>query len=339
MWRYHEGRKWQMQRRILIILTACILVLSMCLNPVMAAASEDGSGETEETSAEEVQSADEIAAGRFFDAVRAIVLAKAGEGKSKTKAATAIYEKLTDSQLALVYSATNVPLYGSGYSSSGDTDTSDSSSGDSSNDSSGSTEDTSGGTEDTSGSTEDTETGTGSSSGDGDDAGSTINIMETYNKALTAYEEDRKFRSVDGWYIVLADGNVTYYRAADPSGVRNASVPRQVQESGFVFKVSEISSYAFKDCRRLETVVIHRNIKYIGRYAFKNTPQLRTIKILAKGLRKGSVKNAFTGAGSGRGSYTGSNLVVKVPETLISYYNSLFKKEGALHRKATLRKA
>ena len=309
MWRYHEGRKWQMQRRILIILTA-------------------------------------FAAGRFFDAVRAIVLAKAGEGKSKTKAATAIYEKLTDSQLALVYSATNVPLYGSGYSSSGDTDTSDSSSGDSSNDSSGSTEDTSGGTEDTSGSTEDTsgstedtETGTGSSSGDGDDAGTTINIMETYNKALTAYEEDRKFRSGDGWYIVLADGNVTYYRAADPSGVRNVGVPRQVQESGFAFKVSEISSYAFKDCRRLETVVIQRNIKYIGRYAFKNTPQLRTIKILAKGLRKGSVKNAFAGAGSGRGSYTGSNLVVKVPETLISYYNSLFKKEGALHRKATLRKA
>ena len=27
------------------------------------------------------------------------------------------------------------------------------------------------------------------------------------------------------------------------------------------------------------------------------------------------------------------------PETLIDYYNALFKKEGALHRKATLRKA
>ena len=129
-----------------------------------------------------------------------------------------------------------------------------------------------------------------------------------------AYEEGRKFRSGDGWYIVLADGNVTYYRVADPSGVRSADVPRQVQKYGFVFKVSEISPYAFKDCRRLETVVIHRNIKYIGRYAFKNTPQLRTIKILAKYLRKGSVKNAFAGAGSGGGSYTGSNLVVKVPK-------------------------
>ena len=313
-----------MKRRIVIFLTACILVLSMCLNPVMAAASEDGSGETEETSAEEEQSADEIAAGRFFDAVRAIVLAKAGEGKSKTKAATAIYETLTGVQLALVYSATSVPLYGSGYSVSGDTDTSGTSTGDSS------------------GSSEDAGTGTGSSSGDGEDAGPTINVLETYKKALMAYEEGRKFRSGDGWYIVLADGNVTYYRVADPSGVRSADVPRQVQKYGFVFKVSEISPYAFKDCRRLETVVIHRNIKYIGRYAFKNTPQLRTIKILAKYLRKGSVKNAFAGAGSGGGSYTGSNLVVKVPkepETLIDYYNALFKKEGALHRKATLRKA
>ena len=313
-----------MKRRIVIFLTACILVLSMCLNPVMAAASEDGSGETEETSAEEEQSADEIAAGRFFDAVRAIVLAKAGEGKSKTKAATAIYETLTGVQLALVYSATSVPLYGSGYSVSGDTDTSGTSTGDSS------------------GSSEDAGTGTGSSSGDGEDAGPTINVLETYNKALMAYEEGRKFRSGDGWYIVLADGNVTYYRVADPSGVRSADVPRQVQKYGFVFKVSEISPYAFKDCRRLETVVIHRNIKYIGRYAFKNTPQLRTIKTLAKYLRKGSVKNAFAGAGSGGGSYTGSNLVVKVPkepETLIDYYNALFKKEGALHRKATLRKA
>ena len=325
-----------MKRRIVIFLTACILVLSMCLNPVMAAASEDGSGETEETSAEEEQSADEIAAGRFFDAVRAIVLAKAGEGKSKTKAATAIYETLTGVQLALVYSATSVPLYGSGYSVSGDTDSSGGSSGDSSGGSSGDSSGVS------SGSSEDAGTGTGSSSGDGEDAGPTIDVLETYKKALMAYEEGRKFRSGDGWYIVLADGNVTYYRVADPSGVRSADVPRQVQKYGFVFKVSEISPYAFKDCRRLETVVIHRNIKYIGRYAFKNTPQLRTIKILAKYLRKGSVKNAFAGAGSGGGSYTGSNLVVKVPkepETLIDYYNALFKKEGALHRKATLRKA
>ena len=256
------------------------------------------------------------------------MLAKAGEGKSKTKAATAIYETLTGVQLALVYSATSVPLYGSGYSVSGDTDTSGTSTGDSSGDSSGSSEDAG--------------TGTGSSSGDGEDAGPTIDVLETYTKALMAYEEGRKFRSGDGWYIVLADGNVTYYRVADPSGVRSADVPRQVQKYGFVFKVSEISPYAFKDCRRLETVVIHRNIKYIGRYAFKNTPQLRTIKILAKYLRKGSVKNAFAGAGSGGGSYTGSNLVVKVPkepETLIDYYNALFKKEGALHRKATLRKA
>jgi hypothetical protein len=163
--------------------------------------------------------------------------------------------------------------------------------------------------------------------------------METYTRALMAYEEERKFRSGDGWYVVLADGDVTYYRVANPSSVRNACVPRQVIKYGFVFRVVEISPYAFKDCRRLETVVIHRDVKYIGRYAFKNTPQLRTIKILSENLRKGSVKNAFADAGSGGGNNRGSNLVVKVPEERIEYYNALFKKEGALHRKAVLRKA
>ena len=163
--------------------------------------------------------------------------------------------------------------------------------------------------------------------------------METYNEALAAYKEDRKFRSGDAWYIVLADGNVTYYRVVNPSEVRSASVPRQVIKNGFLFKVVEISPYAFRDCRRLETVVIHRAVKRIGRYAFKNTQQLRTIKILAKFLRKGFVKNAFAGAGSGGGSYTGSNLVVKVPKERLEYYNTLFKKEGALNKKATLRKA
>ena len=114
----------------------------------------------------------------------------------------------------------------------------------------------------------------------------------------------------------------------------SASVPRQVIKNGFLFKVVEISPYAFRDCRRLETVVIHRAVKRIGRYAFKNTQQLRTIKILAKFLRKGFVKNAFAGAGSGGGSYTGSNLVVKVPKERLEYYNTLFKKEGALNKKS-----
>ena len=292
-----------MKRRMLMILTACILVMSVCMNPVMAADAVDDTEDTEETSTTEEQSADEIAAGRFFDAVRAIVLAKAGEGKSKTKAATAILESLTGNQLLLVYAGTDVPLYGSGYSAPDDTDASGSSSGGSS------------------GSSEDTGTGTESSAGDGEDAGTTINVMETYNEALAAYKEDRKFRSGDAWYIVLA------------------SVPRQVIKNGFLFKVVEISPYAFRDCRRLETVVIHRAVKRIGRYAFKNTQQLRTIKILAKFLRKGFVKNAFAGAGSGGGSYTGSNLVVKVPKERLEYYNTLFKKEGALNKKATLRKA
>lgn len=310
-----------MKRRMLMILTACILVMSVCMNPVMAADAVDDTEDTEETSTTEEQSADEIAAGRFFDAVRAIVLAKAGEGKSKTKAATAILESLTGNQLLLVYAGTDVPLYGSGYSAPDDTDASGSSSGGSS------------------GSLEDTGTGTESSAGDGEDAGTTINVMETYNDALAAYKEDRKFRSGDAWYIVLADGNVTYYRVVNPSEVRSASVPRQVIKNGFLFKVVEISPYAFRDCRRLETVVIHRAVKRIGRYAFKNTQQLRTIKILAKFLRKGFVKNAFAGAGSGGGSYTGSNLVVKVPKERLEYYNTLFKKEGALNKKATLRKA
>jgi hypothetical protein len=284
------------------------------MNPVLADDAESGVGEAEETSTEE-QSADEIAAGHFIDAVRAIVLAKAGEGKSKTKAATAIYQTLTGYQLSLVYYATNVPLYGSGYSVSADTDDSG----------------------DSSGSSEAGDTGSDSSSEDEDD-GPTINVMETYNSALMAYEEDRKFRSGDGWYIVLADGNVTYYRVANPSSVKSADVPRQVKKNGFVFKVAEISPFAFKDCRHLETVVIHRTVKRIGRYAFQNTPQLRTIKILAKYLRQGSVKNAFAKAGSGGGDYTGSNLVIKVPEAYIDYYNTLFKKEGALNKKAVLRK-
>ena len=159
--------------------------------------------------------------------------------------------------------------------------------------------------------------------------------MSTYNDAIYAFTEGIVFRSGDAYYKVLPSGNVTYNKPVDKEHITSCFVPAQVKKYGFLYKVVKVSINAYKDCPNLEWVVVHKNIGNIGKYAFKNTPKLKTIKILTTSLKSGKVTNTFVGAGVGKGT----GLTVKVPNRYVKTYNSLFKGEGGLNAKAKIQAA
>lgn len=134
---------------------------------------------------------------------------------------------------------------------------------------------------------------------------------------------------------MLPSGNVSYNKPVDKASIVNITVPNSVLKGGFRFSVVKISVGAFKNCKKLEWVIIGKNVANIGKYAFKNTPKLQSIKIQSKKYKQGTVENAFSGAGKN----SGKNLIVKVPKGYVQSYNKLFKGEGKLNKNASVIKA
>jgi hypothetical protein len=102
-----------------------------------------------------------------------------------------------------------------------------------------------------------------------------------------------------------------------------------------MYKVVKVSIGAFKNCEKLEWVVINKNIQIIGKYAFKNTPSLTKINIKSRTLKTGKVVSAFVAGGKSNGA----KLLVKAPSAYVSSYNSLFKGEGLLNQSAKVQAA
>ena len=148
--------------------------------------------------------------------------------------------------------------------------------------------------------------------------------MSLYNEAVAAYEKDRIFKSGKAWYKVLGNGDVTYLKPADRS-TESAVVPNQVKKGGFFFRVIKVSSNAFRNCKNLEWVIIHKNVYVLGRNIFVKTPKLLKVAIKGTGLKSGKVADAFLKAGKN------GRITVKVPESKVDKYTALLKGEGGLN--------
>ena len=92
-----------------------------------------------------------------------------------------------------------------------------------------------------------------------------------------------------------------------------------------MFKVIKISNYAFDGCENLEWIMIHKNIRVIGEYAFNETTALSKINVKGSGIESGKVVDAFKGAGKN------GRLTVKVPKNKVNEYSELFTGEGGLN--------
>lgn len=92
--------------------------------------------------------------------------------------------------------------------------------------------------------------------------------------------------------------------------------------SGKKYNVTSIKKNALKNNKKIEKLVIGKNIKKIGKNAFKNCSKLKVIVIKSKKLTlKQTGKNAFKGI-NGKAE-------IRVPKGMVKKYKKLVKTKGA----------
>ena len=101
----------------------------------------------------------------------------------------------------------------------------------------------------------------------------------------------------------------------------NVTIPATVKISGTTYKVTAISTNAFKGMTKLKKVTIGKNVGKIGAKAFYNCKKLSQITIASTTLSSGKVAgNSFSG--------TKKKAVVKVPKSKYNAYKKFLLKKG-----------
>ena len=109
----------------------------------------------------------------------------------------------------------------------------------------------------------------------------------------------------------------------------SVTIPTTIKIKGATYKVTEISTNAFKNNRKLKKVVIGQNIVRIGKNSFYGCKKLTSITIKSSRLTLKNIgKNAFKN--------TSPKATVKVPKKQKALYNQIFKKRG-LNKKAKVK--
>ena len=109
----------------------------------------------------------------------------------------------------------------------------------------------------------------------------------------------------------------------------SVTIPTTIKIKGATYKVTEISTNAFKNNRKLKKVVIGQNIVKIGKNAFYGCKKLTSITIKSSRLTLKNIgKNAFKN--------TSPKATVKVPKKQKALYNQILKKRG-LNKKAKVK--
>lgn len=99
-------------------------------------------------------------------------------------------------------------------------------------------------------------------------------------------------------------------------------IPATVKIEGITYKVTGIAKYAFKNNKKIQKVIIGKNISQIGKQAFYGCKKLKTITINTKSLTLKKV-----GSKAFQGIY--SKAKIYVPKKNIKAYKSILKKRGA----------
>ena len=109
----------------------------------------------------------------------------------------------------------------------------------------------------------------------------------------------------------------------------SVTIPTTIKIKDATYKVTEISTNAFKNNRKLKKVVIGQNIVRIGKNAFYGCKKLTAITIKSSRLTLKNIgKNAFKN--------TSPKATVKVPKKQKALYNQILKKRG-LNKKAKVK--
>lgn len=105
----------------------------------------------------------------------------------------------------------------------------------------------------------------------------------------------------------------------DTSSKGQVAIPDTVTINGKTYQVTAVTANAFHGNKKITKIVIGKNVKTIGKCAFKGCKSLKDITIKGKNLKKVG-KNAFQGIDP--------YAVVKAPAKKYNEYRKLLKKKG-----------
>lgn len=133
-------------------------------------------------------------------------------------------------------------------------------------------------------------------------------------------EEGDKVTDSNGTFKVTdTEKKTVTYTVAKKSNKKTVSVPDTVTVDGKKYKVTAIAKNAFKNNKKVEKIVVSKNITKIDANAFKNCKKLTTLVIKSTKI-KSVAKNALKG--------TNKKLVIKVPAKKVAAYKKLFAGKG-----------
>ena len=143
-----------------------------------------------------------------------------------------------------------------------------------------------------------------------------------------------KFTGADGAvYKILSvkkNNSTVMYYAAKKNAKGKVSVPATVKYKGVTFKVVSIRSKAFANRKKVQKVIIGKNVASIGKKAFYNCKKLKKVTMkTTKKIKKKVGKAAF--------KKTAKNIVFKLPAKKYKTYKKVLKKKG-VSRKAVYKK-
>ena len=164
------------------------------------------------------------------------------------------------------------------------------------------------------------------------DRGLSLGECKVVIQEEAASTEEATTESTEGNNLVTVGskvkvGKATYKVSADSTSSKTVTfvswsnkkstkvtVPNTVKISGETFKVTKISDKAFKDCKKLKSVTIGKNVTTIGKNVFSGCKKLTKVTIKSTKLKK---------VGKNK---TSKKLTVKVPKSKKKAYKKLFSK-------------
>lgn len=154
--------------------------------------------------------------------------------------------------------------------------------------------------------------------GDGDTGDNEGNTSGSSSKV----KKGQKY-TVNGikYEIISTDSTKTVGFVNGKKNSKKITIPATVKIKGKTFKVKSIKTGAFKNSKKLTTLVIGANVKIIEKNAFKGCKNLKKITIKSKKLTAAKVaKNAFKGINK--------KATVKVPKNKVKAYSKIVKVKG-----------
>ena len=109
----------------------------------------------------------------------------------------------------------------------------------------------------------------------------------------------------------------------------NITIPATVSQKGITYKVTAIQTKAFRNNKKITSIVIGRNVSKIGKQAFYGCTKLKKIDIRSEVLTTKTIQN---GAFSGVSAKT----TITVPKKKLKAYKQLLVKKG-LNKKVKVR--